>query len=156
MYLILTIQALILLEIFLWTQFALKRKKPYKILALIFIAPTLLSIFITTILLLFKPELLGELDFMFLVFIFCGLLMTLMLVLKIQLFIAMYNKINTKNKITEKMKEEGEDISHIDSEHPELSTDREIFIFLGTMPVFLFAGAYFIAKVIQYILFEKF
>ncbi len=155
MFLIFTVQAFLLLDIFLWTEFVLVRKKIFKILGFIFTGLTAPVIFITAVIYLFKREMLGELDFVFSIIIFCGLLMMLMLGIKIQLFIAMYNKAKMKKKIIEEMKEAGDDISLVDSKYPELSPDREIFIFLGTMPVFLSAGAYFVAKILQYILFEK-
>ena len=38
----------------------------------------------------------------------------------------------------------------------ELATSKEMFVFLGTMPFFLLCSAYFIAKIINFVLFAEF
>ncbi len=154
MFLIFTVQAFLLLDIFLWTEFVLVRKKIFKILGFIFTGLTAPVIFITAVIYLFKREILGELDWVFIIFVFSGLLMMLMMGIKTHIFIVIYEKTKTRKKIVEEMKEAGEDVSLVDDKYPELKTERELFIFLGTMPIFLFGGAYFIAKIFQYVLFK--
>ena len=53
-------------------------------------------------------------------------------------------------------KESDEDNTEQKKQDPDLITAREMYVFLATIPLFVLSGGYFVAKIIHFLLFDKF
>ncbi len=100
-----------------------------------------------TVLAIVNPEIVTKINFTFLIWIMTGLIMFIMLFIKISIATAIYKR--------------SKDPQHFHYNffgkkvlHGTVVKFEEILIFFFTMPFFLFCGAYFIARLINLLLYK--
>jgi len=94
-----------------------------------------------------KPELIRDLDMTILVWVLSGVIMTMLLLMKISIFRNIYKR----SKLPEHyhLNFFGKKVLHGTVVKP-----AEIVLFFGSIPFFLIAGAYFVARIINLIMYK--
>ena len=90
------------------------------------------------------PEILSEVDVIKITWIFSGIIMLITLSIQIKIFIKIYT--NSKNPENYHLNYFGKKVLH-----STVISKLDMMIFFGAMPFLLIAGAYFIAKLINYL-----
>ncbi len=145
MIIILLLEISIVFSLFLLTQYYLKEDQKYHRWLKKSIRWDIALAAITGILFLVTPTLFHELDISLLNLIACGFIMMLMLNIQVQICINIYRESHPPAN-TQDNESKGE-ISH-----RKMTPEKELGIFLGTIPFLLLSGAYFIAKLINKLL----
>ena len=96
-----------------------------------------------------KPHLIHDVDLMVLVWILCGILMVMLLALKISILRRIYRRAQEPENYHRNFF--GKKVLHNSVVKPV-----EIVLFFGSIPFFLFAGAYFVARIINVVLYGHF
>lgn len=94
-----------------------------------------------------RPEMVRGVDFSFQIWIMTGLIMLAMLGIKINIFHNIYQR--SKDPENYHLNYFGKKVLH-----STVVRYEEILIFMFTMPFFLFAGAYFIARLVNLVMFD--
>jgi len=94
-----------------------------------------------------KPELLQEIDVAKLVWVMSGFVMVMTLLVKINIFIRIYRR--AQNPEHYHVNFFGKKVLH-----SSVVNRLEIAIFFGTIPFFLMSGAYFIARLVNFFLYN--
>lgn len=101
------------------------------------------------IILVFKrPDLLDKVDMLFVTWVMSGLILVFTLVVKIRIFVNIYKR----SKLPENyhLNFFGKKVLH-----STVVSKIEIVIFFGTMPFFLMSGSYFIARLMNFFLYNR-
>ncbi len=100
-----------------------------------------------TILAIVNPSMIGGMDFSFLIWIMTGFIMIAMLGIKINI---------VKNIYQRSREPENYHFNYFGKKvlHSSVVRYEEIMIFMFTMPFFLFAGAYFIARLVNLLMYN--
>jgi len=96
----------------------------------------------------FKPDLVHQINLKLLLWLIAGVLMLAMLYIKISIFRKVY--IRSQNPENFHYNFFGKKVLH-----PEIITGQEVMTFWVTVPVFLLAGSYFVARLINIFLYDN-
>lgn len=101
-----------------------------------------------TILVIFRPDLIRNINLQFLLWIMAGLIMIIMIMIKATILRNMYRR--SKDPANYHFNFFGKKVLH-----SKVVLQEEIYIFLFTIPFFLFCGAYFFARLINLLMFGQ-
>jgi hypothetical protein len=94
-----------------------------------------------------KPEMARSVDLKFLTWVMSGIILVITIVIKVEIFRRIYRRI--KDPSNYHLNFFGKKVLHA-----SVVTRLEIAVFFGTMPFFLMAGAYFIARGVNFFLYK--
>ena len=101
-----------------------------------------------TMLSLFRPDYLRDLNLAMLMWVMSGLMMMTMLLVKINILRNIFRR--SRDPENYHYNFFGKKVLH-----STVVSKGEVYIFLFTIPFFLFSGAYFLARLINFILFQR-
>jgi len=99
------------------------------------------------VLIFMKPEMARSVDLKFLTWVMSGIILVITIVIKVEIFRRIYRRI--KDPSNYHLNFFGKKVLHA-----SVVTRLEIAVFFGTMPFFLMAGAYFIARGVNFFLYK--
>jgi hypothetical protein len=99
-----------------------------------------------TILAIYRPELIRNINLKFLLWIISGFIMLIMLLIKVSIFRNIMKR--SRDPANYHLNYFGKKVLH-----SSVVSRGEIYIFFFTIPMFLFAGAYFLARMLNLIMF---
>ncbi len=101
-----------------------------------------------TVLVIFRPDLIRDVNLKFLLWIMSGLIMLIMLMIKITIMRNMFKR--SKDPANYHFNYFGKKVLH-----SKVVLQEEVYIFLFTIPFFLFCGAYFFARLVNLLLYKS-
>ena len=101
-----------------------------------------------TVLVIFRPDLIRDVNLKFLLWIMSGLIMLIMLMIKITIMRNMFKR--SKDPANYHFNYFGKKVLH-----SKVVLQEEVYIFLFTIPFFLFCGAYFFARLVNLLLYKN-
>ncbi len=147
--LLLLLQISFTIHIYFIIQYVLKKEGRY---LRGFINTAIINILLAgtlTFVILYKPELARKINLKLLFWIMSGFVMMTMLFVKIMIFRNMYRR--AKDPANFHYNFFGKKVLH-----SRVVLVEEIYVFLFTIPFFLFSGAYFVARLFNLILYKHF
>lgn len=99
------------------------------------------------VLIFMKPEMAHDVDLSFLTWLMSGIILAITIIIKIGVFKRIYKRI--KDPVNYHVNFFGKKVLHA-----SVVTRLEIAVFFGTVPFFLMAGAYFVARGINFFLYK--
>jgi len=146
--LLLSLQISFTIHIYFLIQYVLKKEGKY---IRRFINTAIFNILLAgtlTVVVIYRPALLNEVNLKFLLWIMSGLIMVTMVYIKILIFRNMARRAKDPNNFHYNYF--GKKVLH-----SKVVLQEEIYVFLFTIPFFLFSGAYFCARLVNMILYGK-
>lgn len=101
-----------------------------------------------TVLVIFRPDLIRDVNLKFLLWIMSGLIMLIMLMIKITIMRNMFKR--SRDPANYHFNYFGKKVLH-----SKVVLQEEVYIFLFTIPFFLFCGAYFFARLVNLLLYKN-
>ena len=101
-----------------------------------------------TVLVIFRPDLIRDVNLKFLLWIMSGLIMLIMLMIKITIMRNMFKR--SRDPANYHFNYFGKKVLH-----SKVVLQEEVYIFLFTIPFFLFCGAYFFARLVNLLLYKS-
>ena len=144
---IILFQILFVFILYFLTQFILKRDSGYKIRLIILSLVDIIFAIIIYFQVLINPIIIGKLNFTFIFWLFAGFIMTLSVLIQIMIFIKIY-KSRRDDKVYHYNVFGGKVLKK------DSIPERELWVFLSSIPFFLLPGAYFVARLINYFLYN--